>query len=81
MSEASYGYSPKSYSSICVIMEGDVYKGENNYLSSRSSLKMICALGIRQYGQFFFSLATLFVSAGAVRNMHLITLNSLCFNK
>lgn len=66
---------------MCVITEGDVYEGENNHLSSQSSLKMICALGIRQYGQFSLLLATLFVSAGAVRNMHLITLSSLCFNK
>lgn len=77
MSEASYGYSPKMYSSIRVIMEGDVYKGESNHLSSQSSLKMICALGIKQYGQFFFSLTTLFISSGAVRNMHLIILSSV----
>lgn len=64
-----------------VIMEADVYKSENNHLSSQSGLKMIYTLGIRLYGQFFFSLAALFVSAGAVRNMHLITLNPLCFNK
>lgn len=58
-------------------MEGDIYKGEINHLSSQSSLKMISALGKRQYGQFFFSLAALFISAGAVRNMHLITVSSV----
>lgn len=52
-------------------MEGGVYKDGNNPLSLQSSLKVVCALGIRQYGQI--SLATLFLSAGAVRIIHLMT--------
>lgn len=53
-------------------MEGDVNKGGNNHLALQSSL------GIRQCGQIS---ATLFLSAGAVIIIHLMTLNFLCFNK
>lgn len=60
-------------------MEGDVYKGGKKHLALQSGLKMVRALGIRHYGQI--SLATLFLSARAVRIIHLMTFNFLCFNK
>lgn len=41
---------------------------------------MAGAWGIRQSGQFFFSLAALFVTAGAVRSRDLITFKFFCIN-
>lgn len=65
------------YPSKSIIGEGACWKGEKYHLSPHSWGEM-AGFGDLGRGQFFFSLAALFVTARSGRNMDLITFKFFC---